>query len=47
MQYITDKTNNYILIFPVDEFNAQKTYLLYNEGYENTYKVKLIMKEYK
>ena len=47
MQYITDKINNYILIFPVDEFNAQKTYLLYNEGYENTYKVKLIMKEYK
>ena len=45
-QYISSKTNNYILTYTVDKLDIQKAYLVYNEGYENTYKVKLVMKEY-
>lgn len=46
-QYITNELENYILTFSVDNLNIQEAYILYNESYENTYKVKLIMKEYK
>ncbi len=45
-QYITSTINNYIVSYSVDELNIQNAYLIYNEGYENTYKVKLVMKEY-
>lgn len=46
-QYITNELNNYILVYKVDNLNIQNAYILYNESYENDYKVKLIMKEYK
>ena len=45
-QYITADVDNYIIVYPVDNLNVQDVYLIYNETYENAYKVKLIMKEY-
>ena len=47
MQYITSKLDNYILVYKVDKLNIKNAYVLYNESYDNDYKVKLIMKEYK
>lgn len=45
-QYITNNYENYIILYPVDNLNIQDAYLLYKESYEETYKIKLIMKEY-
>lgn len=45
-QYITNDTDNYILSYTVDNLNIQDAYLVYNESYDKSYKVKLIMKEY-
>lgn len=46
-QDITDKLKNYILVYKVDNLNIQKAYILYSESYDNNYRVKLVMKEYK
>ena len=46
-QFITSEVKNYILVYKVDNLNIQKAYILYNESYENDYKVKLVLKEYK
>ena len=45
-QYLNDEFTNYIVVYPVDNLNIQEAYLLYKESYEESYKVKLIMKEY-
>ena len=45
-QYITNESNNYILSYAVDNLNIQDAYLIYSESYEDSYKVKLVMKEY-
>ena len=45
-QYITNEASNYILSYSVDNLNIQDAYLVYSESYDNSYKVKLIMKEY-
>lgn len=46
-QYITNKLNNYIVVFEVDNLNIQEAYILYDDGYDESYKIKLIMKEFK
>ena len=45
-QYVGEKVTNYIVSYKVDELNIQNAYLLYKEAFDNSYKVKLIMKEY-
>lgn len=45
-QYITDSSNSYIITYEVDSLNSKKTYLLYNESYEKTYKIKLDLENY-
>ena len=45
-QYLNEEFTNYIVVYPVDNLNIQEAYLLYKESYEESYKVKLIMKEY-
>ena len=45
-QYINNEFENYIIVYPVDSLNIQEAYLIYSESYEETYKIKLIMKEY-
>ena len=45
-QYITDKSNSYILAYEVDVLNLDKVYLSYKESYDNVYKVKLNLQNY-
>ena len=45
-QYITDEYRSYIVAYEVDELNMEKVYLLYKDGYNNTYKVKLNLENY-
>ena len=45
-QYITDKSNTYILVYEVDSLNSEKTYLLYKESYDNSFKIKLDLENY-
>lgn len=45
-QYITDKSNTYILVYEVDSLNSEKSYLLYKESYDNTFKIKLDLENY-
>lgn len=45
-QYITNDSNSYILVYEVDSLNIEKSYLLYNESYENRFKVKLNLENY-
>lgn len=40
-QYVTDNISSYIITYEVDSLNSKKTYLLYKESYEDTFKVKL------
>lgn len=40
-QYINSNYTSYIFVYKVDTFNLKRTYFLYNESYEDTYKVKL------
>ena len=43
-QYVTDKLEDYILVYEVDNLNIQDAYIIYNEYYDKPYKVKLVMK---
>ena len=45
-QYITNNSKNYIAVYEVDEINVKKSYLLYNENFEDTFKVKLDLENY-
>ena len=45
-QYINGDINNYVLSYEVSELNIQDAYIIYNESYDNYYKIKLVMKEY-
>ena len=40
-QYITDNSSSYIIVYEVDNLNSEKTYLVYNETYEDKFKIKL------
>lgn len=46
-QYITSVEEEYILVYKIDELEIDKSYILYGESYENTYKVKLNLKNIK
>lgn len=43
-QYVRETPNNYLVVFDVDNLNINKAYLVYTEGYEDSYKVRLEMK---
>jgi len=45
-QYITEKAKNYILTYEVDGLNLEKTYLVYKETYEDSFKIKLNLENY-
>lgn len=45
-QYITTDSRNYIITYEVDGLNLEKTYLVYKETYDDTYKVKLNLENY-
>lgn len=45
-QYITNDIKKYIITYDVDGLNLEKTYLVYKETYEETYKVKLNLENY-
>ena len=45
-QYINDKNSSYILVYEVDNLNIERTYLLYKESYDNSFKVKLDLENY-
>ena len=45
-QYITSELRSYIMVYEVDVLNIERTYLLYKESYENSYKVKLDLENY-
>ena len=45
-QYIGNNIDNYIVVYNIHDLNIQDAYLLYNESYDKSYKVKLIMKQY-
>ena len=40
-QYITDKSSSYIIVYEVDRLNIEKTYLMYKESYDSSFKIKL------
>ena len=44
-QYVTGIDNNYIIVYKVANLNINKAYIVYTDYFENTYKVKLKMKE--
>lgn len=43
-QYIDNDVSEYILVYKVDEVNVKKTYILYSESYDKTFKIKLDLK---
>lgn len=45
-QYITDKSNTYILVYEVDNLNSENSYLLYKETYDDSFKIKLDLENY-
>jgi len=45
-QYITENVNSYIIVYEVDSLNSEKSYLIYKESYENSFKVKLNLENY-
>ena len=45
-QYVTDEANEYILVYEVNEFKNNNTYLIYTDYYDDSYKVKMNLKEY-
>ena len=40
-QYITDKSSSYIIVYEVDKLNTEKTYLVYKESYDSSFKIRL------
>ena len=45
-QYILEKEKSYILVYPVDKIDTKNSYIIYNEDYDNNYKIKLSISEY-
>lgn len=45
-QYITNEVKSYILVYEIDVFNKDKSYLIYNESYDNNFKIKLDLENY-
>lgn len=45
-QYVTNNVNSYIVAYPVTDLNVNKAYVIYNESYDNNYKIKLSMTNY-
>lgn len=45
-QYITNNEASYIVAYSVQNLNINKAYLVYDESYDNNYKVKLSMSNY-
>lgn len=45
-QFITQNSKTYIVVYEVDSINVEKTYLIYKESYENSFKVKLNLENY-
>ena len=45
-QYITQDVSSYIIVYEVDSLNIEKSYLVYRESYEDSYKVKLDLENY-
>ena len=45
-QYITNDIKNYIITYQVDGLDIKKTYLVYKEGYDISYKIKLNLENY-
>ena len=46
-QYVSDDMSNYILVYELDDILEENAYLVYNESYNNSYRIKLSLKEYK
>lgn len=45
-QYITNEVRNYILVYQIDTLNIENSYIVYNEGYDNSFKIKLNLENY-
>lgn len=45
-QFVTDEFKRYIVTYEVDELNLDKVYLLYQENYDEVYKIKLNLENY-
>lgn len=45
-QYITSNVSSYIIVYEVSSLNLERTYLIYKESYENSFKVKLNLENY-
>lgn len=45
-QYVNGDISSYILVYKIDIFNKDKTYLLYNESFDNSFKIKLNLENY-
>jgi len=45
-QYITSNSSSYMLVYEVDVLNTEKSYLIYKDSYENSFKVKLNLENY-
>lgn len=45
-QYITNDIKTYILVYKIDIFDKDKTYILYKESYDNIFKIKLTLENY-
>ena len=45
-QFITQDVGSYIVVYEVDSINVEKSYLIYKESYENSFKVKLSLENY-
>lgn len=43
-QYVTENESNYILAYEVDELKNNQVYVVYNDYYDNNYKVKIYLK---
>lgn len=45
-QYISNEKKSYILVYEVNTLNIDKSYLLYKESYDDTFKIKLNLENY-
>ena len=45
-QYITNNKSSYIVAYSIQNLNIKKAYILYDESYDNNYKIKLNMANY-
>ena len=45
-QYITNDSTSYLLTYEIDSMNVNKTYLLYKETFEDSFKIKLKLENY-